>query len=259
MTESLSVDFFNVLIIMSAGVAAGFLNVVAGGGSLITLPLLITMGLPSAVANATNRVAIIGQNIFAVAGFRSKGVSTFPYSLYLGISALAGAVLGAKIAVDIDDKVFNRILSIVMLLVVAFIVIRPGSRLMGKAENERLDVKHQVLGVFTFFGVGIYGGFIQAGVGFIMIALLTSINGFSLVKSNSTKVFVALVYTCAALLVFILEGVINWTFGITLAAGNALGGWLGSRWSVTKGDVWIRRVLVVAVIALAVKLWFYSN
>lgn len=244
---------------MAAGLAAGFLNVVAGGGSLITLPLLITMGLPSAVANATNRVAIISQNIFAVAGFRSKGISTFPYSLYLGISALLGAVIGAKIAVDINDILFNRILSVVMLLVVAFIVFKPGSKLLGKATSERMETKHQVLGVMAFFGVGIYGGFIQAGVGFIMIALLTSINGFSLVKSNSAKVLVALIYTCAALLVFILEGVINWTFGITLAVGNSLGGWLGSRWSVSKGDVWIRRVLVAAVIALSIKLWFYSN
>ena len=258
MDYSFDVNFATTAMVVLAGVAAGFLNVVAGGGSLITLPLLITIGLPSAVANATNRVAIIAQNIFAVAGFKSKGVSTYPYNLYLGISAFLGAIIGAKIAVDIDDLLFNRILSIVMISVVAFIVLRPGSKLMGKAPTERLDLKHQILGVVAFFGVGIYGGFIQAGVGFIMIALLTSINGFSLVKSNSAKVFVALVYTLAALGIFIIEDVINWPIGIALAVGNAVGGWIGSRWSVAKGDVWIRRVLIVAVTALAIKLWFYS-
>jgi uncharacterized membrane protein YfcA len=118
-------EFTEALIVIAAGIVAGFLNVVAGGGSLITLPLLIFLGLPSAVANATNRIAIVGQNIFAVAGFRSKGINTWPYSLYLGISALFGAIVGAKIAVDIDDKLFNRILSIVMILVEVAIVIHP--------------------------------------------------------------------------------------------------------------------------------------
>lgn len=245
------------LIVVAAGIAAGFLNVVAGGGSLITLPLLIFLGLPSTVANATNRVAIVGQNIFAVAGFRSKGVSTFPYSLYLGISALLGAILGARIAVEIHDRLFNRILSIIMILVAISIVTRPLKK--PGEQQERLDRKHQIIGVLAFFGVGIYGGFIQAGVGFIMIALLTSINRFSLVKTNSAKVFVALTYTLSALAVFIIEDVLNWAIGLTLALGNAIGGWIGSRWSVAKGDVWIRRVLIVAIIGLSIKLWFFNG
>jgi len=250
-------ELTDALIVIVAGIAAGFLNVVAGGGSLITLPLLIFMGLPSAVANATNRIAIVGQNIFAVAGFKSKGVSTYPYSLYLGISALLGAIVGARIAVDMDDRLFNRILSIIMVLVAISIVVRP---LKGqKNEEERMDKKHQIVGILSFFGVGIYGGFIQAGVGFIMIALLTSINRLSLVKTNSAKVFVALTYTLSALAVFIIEGVLNWAFGLTLAIGTAIGGWIGSRWSVAKGDVWIRRVLIVTIIGLSIKLWFFSS
>ncbi len=258
MDVTTSVDLTNVLITVLAGVAAGFLNVVAGGGSLITVPLLITtLDLPSAVANATNRVAIVGQNIFAVAGFKSKGVSTFPYNLYLGISAMLGAILGAKIAVDLDDRLFNRILSIIMILVVIFILSKP---LSGSGESkEKMDPKHQIIGIISFFGVGVYGGFIQVGVGFIMIALLTSINGLSLVKTNSAKVFVALVYTSVALSIFILEDMINWAVGLTLALGNAIGGWIGSRWSVALGDQWIRRILVVAVVLLALKLWFYDN
>ena len=244
------------LIVIAAGTVAGFLNVVAGGGSLITLPLLIFLGLPSAVANATNRIAIVGQNIFAVAGFSSKGVSTWPYSLYLGVSALVGAVIGARIAVDIEDKLFNRILSVVMVLVAVAILIKPLKK-PGQQE-ERLEFKYQVIGIISFFGVGIYGGFIQAGVGFIMIPILTSINRLSLVKTNSAKVFVALTYSSAALVVFIVEGMLNWGIGLTLALGNAVGGWIGSRWSVAKGDVWIRRVLIVAIVVLSVKLWFFN-
>ncbi len=160
-------ELTDAIIIIAAGIVAGFLNVVAGGGSLITLPLLIFLGLPSAVANATNRIGIIGQNIFAVAGFRSKGVSTWPYSLYLGISAMLGAIIGARIAVDIEDQLFNRILSLIMVVVAIMIIVRPLKK--SGEQEERLDRKHQIIGILSFFGVGIYGGFIQAGVGFIMI------------------------------------------------------------------------------------------
>ncbi len=245
------------LLVIGAGVIAGFLNAVAGGGSLITLPLLITMGLPSAVANATNRVAIVGQNIFAVAGYHSKGVHAFPYSIWLAISATLGAVLGAKIAVEIDDRLFNRMLSVIMIIIVAYLVLGKGKS--NLEQVERMSFKHQALGVILFFGVGIYGGFIQAGIGFIIIAILTGVNGFGLVKSNSAKVFVALIYTSAALIVFIIEGVINWKFGLILAVGNAIGAWVGSRWSAAKGDVWVKRILVLAVTGLAIKLWFYGS
>ena len=244
------------LVIFIVGIAAGFANTVAGGGSLLSLPVLIFMGLPSSVANATNRVAIIMQNIFAVSGFKSKGVSTFPYSLYLGLSALVGAIIGARIAVDISSDLFNQILSIVMLLVVIITIFNPFKK--TQQIEEIMTFNRKALALVVFFFIGIYGGFIQAGVGFLMIAALTSINGFSLVKTNSAKVFVALIYTSAAIIVFIIEDQINWEYGIVLATGNSLGGWIGSRWSVNKGDKWIKRFLVVTVVALAVKLWFFN-
>jgi len=238
------------------GIAAGFANTVAGGGSLLSLPVLIFMGLPSSVANATNRVAIIMQNIFAVSGFKSKGVSTFPYSLYLGLSALLGAIIGAKIAVDISNDLFNQILAIVMLMVVFMTAFNPFKKTLQ--GEEIMTFNRRALAMVVFFFIGIYGGFIQAGVGFLMIAALTSINGFSLVKTNSAKVFVALIYTSGAIVVFIIEDQIDWVYGIVLAMGNSLGGWFGSRWSVAKGDKWIKRFLVVTVIALAIKLWFFN-
>ncbi|WP_221420278.1 sulfite exporter TauE/SafE family protein [Fulvivirga sp. M361] len=250
-----AVNMVDLLILAGAGIIAGFINVVAGGGSLITLPLLIFMGLPTAVANATNRVAIFSQNIFAVAGFRSKGISAFPYSLYLAISALMGAIIGAKISVDLDDELFNKIIAAVMIMVVVLTIFNPNRKTDG--NDERTDVKSTVIGVIVFFFVGIYGGFIQAGIGFIMIAALTGVNRFSLVKTNSAKVFVALVYTSAALVVFIIEDVIDWPHGLALAAGNSTGGWIASRWSVKKGDKWIKRFLIVTVTALAIKLWFF--
>ncbi len=245
----------DILLVTGAGFAAGFINTVAGGGSLISLPILIFLGLPPAVANASNRVAIFSQNIFGVLGFKSKGVSAFPFSLWLGLSALIGAVIGAKIAVDIPEELFNKLLAVIMIIVVVFIVKKSIRKENGELL-ERMNAKHQFVSIVLFFFVGIWGGFIQAGVGFLIIMVLTSVNRFSLVKTNSAKVLVVLVYTSAALVVFILEGTINWWYGGLLAIGNSGGAWVASRWSVEKGDKWVMLILVIAVVAMAIKLWF---
>ncbi|UXX78342.1 sulfite exporter TauE/SafE family protein [Reichenbachiella carrageenanivorans] len=247
--------YYEYLLIFGSGLIAGFLNVVAGGGSLLTLPILIFLGLPPAVANGTNRVGIFLQNIFAVSGFKSKGVSSFRFSIWLSISALFGAIIGAKIAVDISGELFNRILAVVMMLVIVITVFNPNKS--GKVQEELMSKGRQTASIIAFFFVGIYGGFIQAGVGFIIIATLTSINHLSLVKTNSIKVFVALFYTIFALAVFAWEGQVDWVLGLTLAAGTSIGGWVASRWSVNKGDKWIRYFLIVTVTLMAVKLWFF--
>lgn len=245
-----------IILYLVVGVTAGFLNTVAGGGSLISLPVLIFMGLPGSVANATNRVAILSQNIFAVSGFNSKGVKLpFPYSLHLGLGSLAGGIIGAHLAVDIRDDLFNRILAVIMILVVGSIVFDKKKKLKEVVEN--LSTKRKTIGIISFFLLGIYGGFIQAGIGFLVIALLTNLHHFSLVKTNYIKVYAAIVYTGVAVLIFAYENKIVWITGLVLAIGQGFGGWYASRWSVEKGDVWIKRVLVVAVVILAVKLWFF--
>jgi hypothetical protein len=248
-------EIYQAIFLILTGILAGFLNTVAGGGSLLTLPLMIFMGLDSVVANATNRVAIIFQNIFAVAGFKSKGVFIYPYGIYLGLASITGAVIGAKISVEIDSDLFNKILAIIMVAVVVWTILdRSGN---SDETKERLDKRHQIYGVIMFFFIGIYGGFIQAGVGFLIIAGVTIVNRLSLVKTNSLKVLAALMYTSSALIVYIIEDKINWTWGLTLAVGNSAGGWIASRWSVKKGDKWIKRVLFVTVIVLAISLWFF--
>jgi len=243
------------ILLIIAGSFAGFINSIAGGGSLIIMPLLIFMGLPSAEANGSNRIALFIQNIFSVAGYRSKGVSVFPFAIWMAIPAVLGAILGSKIAVDISDQLFNRILAVVMLLVMGITMLKPKVK---EQAVEALTGKKIWLTMTIFFFLGIYGGFIQAGIGFLIIATLTTIHGFSMAQTNSIKVFVILCYTFAAVIVFYLEGKIRWEYGLTLAIGNSIGGWLGSRWSVGKSDRLIRMILLVMVVSLAIKLWFFN-
>lgn len=245
----------DVFFLIAIGVFAGFINTIAGGGSLLTMPLLIFMGFPSSEANGTNKIALLMQTFFSVVGFKSKGVFVFPFAAYVALPAVAGAIIGSKIAVDISDQIFNRILAIVMLLVILATVFKPAVK---KIEKDIMTGKKIWLSVIIFFLIGIYGGFIQAGVGFIMIAALTGVHHFNMAKTNSIKVFVAFCYNIAAVIVFYLEGKIRWEYGLTLAVGNSTGAWIGSRWSVGQSDKIIRIILLVMISVLSVKLWFFS-
>lgn len=248
--------WYHYVLLIGVGFTVGFINTVAGGGSLISLPVLIFLGLPPAVANGTNRVAIVIQNAMGVAGFKSKGVHTFPFNMYLGISALLGAILGAHIAVDIKGETFNRILALIMVLVVVLIVFKP--KISLEDLHERITGKYLWIGIIAFFFIGIYGGFINAGIGFVILLFLHYVNHLSLVRANATKVAVVFLYTLSALVVFMINDKIIWKVGLVLAIGNGTGAWVASRVSVDKGDGFIKTFLIVMVLAMAIKLWFFN-
>lgn len=248
-------SFLEVLLLIITGFIAGIANVMAGGGSMLTFPLLIFLGLPPNVANGTNRVAILIQNIFSNAGFKSKGVSLFPFSSYLATSALVGSIIGSQLAIDIKGEIFNKILAVILILTVTTLVYKPTYK--TNFLHERLVGKHLVFSTIAFFFIGLYGGFIQIGVGFIILFVLSQFNQLDLVKSNAVKVFVVLIYTVASVAIFAYNNKINWSYGFILAIGNGAGGWFGSRWSVVKGEKLIKVILIIAVGAIALKLWFF--
>jgi uncharacterized membrane protein YfcA len=249
-------NFLHVLLLFGTGIAAGFLNTVAFGGSLIALPVLIFLGLPTAVANGTNRVAIFFQNISAIMGFRRKGVSDFRYSILLAVPAVIGAGIGAIIAIDTKDSVFQLILAVVMITMLILTLLNPTERLKDRIESG--GTRSKIIAMAVFFFIGIYGGFIQAGVGLLVITALRLLTGMDLVRTNAIKVFVIFFYTVIALGIFIMKGKVDWYLGPTLAVGNACGAWLGSHWAVAKGEKWIKVMLIVAVVAFAVRLIWQS-
>ena len=249
-------EWYHYLLLIVVGFVVGFINTVAGGGSLLSLPVLIFLGLPPGVANGTNRIAIVIQTVLATVGFKSKGVSTAPFNVYLGISAFVGAIIGAYIAVDIKGETFNRILAIIMILVVLIIIFKPKIKLTE--IQERITGKYLWIGILAFFFFGIYGGFINAGIGFIIILFLHYINHMTLVRANATKVAVVFMYTLSALTIFVWNDKVIWKVGLIMAIGNATGAWVASRVSVDKGDGFIKTFLVIMVVLMSIKLWFFA-
>ena len=245
-------DILNILLILVTGTAAGFINSVAGGGSLLSLPLLITLGYPSAVANGTNRIAIIIQDIIAVANFKKKGYGNFKFSFKLGIPAIIGAVIGSNIAISIPDSVFNAVLGIVMVVMLIIIIFNPQKKFMKNKNKESIGQNfNKILGYIIFFFIGLYGGFIQAGVGFLIITALAFLTGSDLVEISSIKVFIVAMYLIPSLLIFIINGKIELLTGLILAAGNGLGAWIGTSLAVKNGEKMVKAVIFIAIIFMA--------
>ena len=242
-------------LLTAIGVVAGFLNVMAGGGSLLTVPAMVFMGVPGPVANGTNRIAILAQNITAITTFFSKGFADFKLSLTLAACAIPGAIAGALLGVRLEGDWFNRMLALIMLGVMLIMHFDKGSKTI--AESHQPSRTQLVRGHLLMLGVGFWGGFIQIGVGFIIMPVLNRVMGLDLVRTNMHKVFIVACYTIVALIVFASQVEILWIVGAALALGNAIGGYLGAHFTVTRGERLIKIVLNLVLIVFIVKLLFF--
>jgi uncharacterized membrane protein YfcA len=243
------VEWLKYLLIVLAGVAAGFVNILAGNGSLITLPALIFFGLPANVATATNRVGVVFQNVVGVASVQRKGMLDLRERCSTQ-SRLHGSSR-AYIAVDIDERSSARPGRRRDLMLVLMFV-KPERWVKSRIEqaNHRLTL----LSFVIFFAIGVYGGFLQAGVGIFLLVALVVNAGYDAVRGNAVKVFIVLALTLVALIVFQANGQVQWGVGLLLAVGNMIGAWLATRFAVEKGALWVRRFVIVVVLFSAAEL-----
>lgn len=245
--------------LFAVGAAAGTINVIAGGGSFLTLPVMIFLGLPPTVANGTNRVAIVVQNVGAVWRFHRHGLVAWEWLLGAAIPALVGAGLGTWAAIEIGDEPFRRILAILMVAISLWTLWDPFSdRRRAVAGDRPPPFPSRGAGRIglpvAFLAIGFYGGFVQAGVGFLILAATTTA-GFDLVRGNALKVLLVLVFTPLALVLFALGAKVDWGMGAALAAGNLVGGLVGVRLTVLAGHEWLKRIVTAAVVVFAALLW----
>ncbi len=238
------------VLLFLAGLVAGTLNVIAGGGSFLTLPLLLFAGLPVAVANGTNRVGILLQNVGAVWGFHRHRVLDWRWALAAALPALVGAGIGTALALMVGELAFRRILASLMVALTLWTLVGP----QPEPGSTPRSPSHPGL-LLGFFVVGLYGGFVQAGVGFLILAC-TSFAGLDLVRGNAVKVLTVLTFTALSLAIFAWQGNVEWALGLSLAAGTVLGGQLGVRLTVLKGHRWVRVVVTATVVIFAIRLWW---
>lgn len=237
-------DWLTWLALAIAGFVAGVINTLAGGGTLITVPTLVYFGLPATMANGTNRVGLVLQTFFAIQSFRREGFDALAETLPILLPTVVGSLVGATVASQMPSTLFERIFGVAMLLLL-FPILRGAKKPAADAP-----ARPPLLNALIFFGIGIYGGAIQAGVGIFVIAALAR-TGLDLVRANAIKVILVGALTLVALPVFMFHGQIDWPFALAMASGFALGGELGARIATRGGERVIKPVLVVSVLAMA--------
>lgn len=238
--------------IIIVGIIAGFINTLAGSGSLLTLPLLMFLGLPATVANGTNRIAIFMQNIVAVGSFKKQKVFQFSEGIWLAVPATVGAFFGSLIASHFNEHILELFIGGLLVFMFFIILLKPERWVRERAGT--LDGSPRFWRVVIFFLIGVYGGFIQAGVGFFLLTGLVFGVGADLVKANALKVFIVLAYTAVALTVFIVNKQVDLKIGLILAVGNMIGAWIGTHTAVSWGPKFVRIVLLVAILISSLKL-----
>jgi len=246
-------------VLFLAGLAAGVINTVGGGGSVLTLPALIFVGIPATIANATNRIGIIMQNLVAIRQFRKSKVVEDHLSWRVTLIGMGGAILGALLAARIPDEQFERILGVLMLVLLGLILKKPKPRLLQDEARENawspLTAGRKILVLIVFFLLGIYAGFLQAGVGIMILVALGYLVRMDLVRGNYVKLLFILILTAGALLTFILNGLrIEWLAGLFLSLGQMTGAYVGSWVAIRKGEKWILVILPVAILLSSAKL-----
>jgi len=248
-------EWYVYLLAIAAGILAGIINTLAGSGSLVTLPMLIFLGLPPSVANGTNRVGVIVQNIVGIGTFQRKGALDTTGSIWYTIPAMLGAIVGAMIAVDLNEEMMNRAIGIVMIVMLVVILVDPKRWLREKSDVR--PGRPSILMLALFFVIGIYGGFIQAGVGIFLLAGLVMGVGYNLTQANAVKLVIVLALSVAAIAVFIYNGQVNWWLGALMAVGQSIGAWLAARFAVgnPNANVWVRRLLIAVIVLSILKLF----
>jgi len=220
---------------------------------MLTLPLLMFLGLPANVANGTNRVAILLQNVIGVHTFHKKKVLDYSTDYRLAIPAIFGSIIGALFAVEIDVELLKKIIAGLMVLMLLLVVLKPD--VWVKERAGAVNPKPTRWQYVIFFFIGLYGGFIQMGVGLFLLAGLVLGSGHDLVKANAIKVFIVLIYTFFSIVIFMLNGQIDWMAGLILAAGNMTGALLGAKFAIKGGAKYVRYILILSLVIVIMNLF----
>jgi len=258
--ELLKYDVYSPLIIgilIVAGFLVGFINTLAGSGTIISYSVFMALGLPASYANGTIRVGVIMQTLAASLTFKKGSVLDIKKGLLLGLPTVLGSIAGAQIAVNIQKDVFNYFVGAVMLLMLAFLLFNP-QKWIANSEGKKTEI-HYFWQFIIYFFIGVYGGFIHIGVGIFLLGALVLISGYDLLRANALKVFIVLLYSPFALLVYMYNDHVYYGIALISSIGNVLGGLLASRLAISWGTKFIHYFLFVIILLFIAKTFGILN
>ena len=213
------------------GLVAGVINTLAGGGSNLTVPALMVFGMSPDVANATNRVGVILQSAVGSRGFKKhKKLPTQDFKSMI-IPLLIGSFVGGLVASYAPQSLLKYLLLGAMITVATIIVIRPNV-IAPPLGTTPYTVQEKPYSKWWLLLAGFYGGFVQAGVGFILITIFAGVLRYDLVSSNALKVLATMFFTSIALVIFIFNDQVLWIPGLILAVGAMIGAHIGVKMAI---------------------------
>ncbi|WP_037585241.1 sulfite exporter TauE/SafE family protein [Stenoxybacter acetivorans] len=232
------------------GVAAGVVNILAGGGSNLVLPVLMLFGIPPDVANGSNRIGILLQVFTGIHGFRRVGRLPTQDLPAILLPVLAGGVCGALLASVLPNSLLKPLLLGTMLIMAAVMLFKPAI-LLPDTIAAPFTVAQKPQAIFWLWVAGVYGGFVQGGVGFVLMMILGGLLRYDLLSTNALKLICTLVFTTVALAVFIWQGKVWWFLGLILAAGYVVGAVIGVHFAVKLSPKIMRWVVFVMTLVAA--------
>lgn len=239
-------ELWEAVLLIVGGFTAGVVNTMAGGGSALTVPLLVLAGVPGTEANGSNRVGVLTSNGAALVAFRRSGVEGLQGSAPILVPTLIGSLIGSFGISQLADETFETFFGLLLVPIIILTIFKPKPAVGADPWPSQVTI-------LVFFAIGMYGGAFQAGIGLVLLAALTRA-GHDLVQANNVKVLITLMVTVIALPVFILQGKVAWLPALVLAAGFTAGGWAGAKLAVRGGERVVRAFMIAAAIVLAARL-----
>lgn len=248
-------DFWTLIIALIGGFMAGCINLLAGNGSAITLTILTElMGLPPNVANGTNRIGVLANSIMGIAAFARKGKRDLTGTGQFVMTTITGGILGIYLATVVSDELFKNFFKGMMLVMLLVVLFKP-DRWIRQAEVTRHIPSW--IAIPVYFAIGVYGGFIQMGMGIFFLVITVFVARFEVIKANYAKMIIVLVFTAFSLVMFSLADYLHWQYGLLLAVGQGLGAWVMGIYSARspKAGLIAYYMLIAGMILAVVKLF----
>lgn len=240
-------------VVFLVGVVASFFGSMVGGGSLLSIPMLIFLGLPPQVAIATDRFGGIGQAVVAFFKFHKAGKVVWRYVPLLAVISLAGSLIGANILLSVDQDLLQKIAGILLFVLLPFVFLK---RDIG-VDRRAVTVAKKAAGSVVYFIIQTFTGFFGAGTGpFIFYTLMIGF-GLTILEAVATQLIPLLVLSISSVAVFAYKGIISYQIGLVLLAGMIVGGYIGAHVALKKGNAWIKRLFAIIVVIAGAKLLFF--
>lgn len=232
-----------VVLLIASGILVGIINTLAGGGTILTISLFTAMGLPITMANGTNRIAVVLQNLTASLTFIRKRMLDVKAGLLLSIPTIIGNVAGSMMATQLDEKIFKICMGVVLAIILIYMIF-DRHRTPHGGHALKLNPWHYV----WFFLIGFYGGYIYIGLGYLVLAITIWTLHLDIVTANILKGFVILVSSPFSLVVFMWNGQVDYAFGLLHGLGNIIGAFLASHYAIGWGVRFVRLFTIGVVI-----------